>query len=267
MSNLIIDSHSHIGVGYEGRIAYPEEYEMIKKKNNIDISLLMPQPLLNKDDFRCFEMIDKANKETFEIINNSALRDSSYFVPMISPIYMGPNELENYIDFSYPEAISCDIIRIIKKYDIPLIVHTDYAVDDSSLKNRMKNLNSAIKWFDFFLKNEIKGYLTHGARLNNEVLRRINNYDNIVIGVGPDLLLQQYSETGLEDNTEYLRCLYDYVDPRRLLFDVDYNWNIDGNGNLDFDSIDRIKKYWSEEDSQLILGENSREFFKIKIKE
>ena len=44
---LIIDSHSHIGVGFNNRIATIEEYQIIKDKLNITISLLMPQPILN----------------------------------------------------------------------------------------------------------------------------------------------------------------------------------------------------------------------------
>lgn len=280
MEKIIIDSHSHLGVGFKGRIATPDEYMIVKEKYNISLSLLMPQPILNREK-RNILLFDDINMNTYNIICNSPLKDSSFFIPMISPIYMDASHIERYIelyhpvafkihyksDFSFPEIICNDIIKLLKKYDIPLIVHTDYSPQNNDLKGKNKNLNSSLKWFRFFIKNNIKGYLTHGARLNKEVMREINKCDNVVIGVGPDLLLQNYSESDLEINTEYLKCLHDNVNPKNLLFDVDYNWNLTSENDFDYDSLYRINMLWNSDEANLILGDNSKKFFKIKIKE
>lgn len=269
---LIIDSHSHIGVGFNNRIATIEEYQIIKDKLNITISLLMPQPILNNLP-RNQSTIDNLNAEVYKNISSTT---NNLFIPMISPIYTSSYDLERYIeiyqpvalkihlknDSSYPEIIPIKLTETIKKHNIPLIVHTDYSKTSLNEKETLKNLNSALKWLNYFKKNSIKGYLTHGARLSPEVLESINFEEEIVIGIGPDILLGLYQES-LEQKGDFLKILYNYVNPKRLLFDLDYNWNLDSNNNLELGSIKRIETLWNQEEQELILGKNSSEFFDI----
>ena len=43
----------------------------------------------------------------------------------------------------------------------------------------------------------------------------------------------------------------------KIVFDVDFNWNVDPNkGIIDCDSIKRIKRIWKEDDQEYILGLN-----------
>lgn len=277
--HLIIDAHSHLGIGFQNRPATIEEYQKIKDKYNIDYSLIMPNPPQITYTQNHSELINSLNYETYKVISTSVLKDSIFFVPIISPIYTSPSLLERYIeeynpialkihlkvDASYPELISDEIIKILKKYNIPLIVHTDYSPSSNSFKEQLKNLNSAINWLNFFRKNEIKGYLTHGARLNKEVLQDVNGIDNVVIGLGPDFLLDQITPDSLEQS-DYLRTLHDYVDPSKICFDVDYNWNFVNlsTNELDFESIKRLENYWSDKELDYILGCNSNSFFQIE---
>ena len=140
--------------------------------------------------------------------------------------------------------------------------YTDFSDKNISEKDKLKNLNSALSWFKYFKENEIKGYLTHGARLNPYVLESINFTENIGIGIGPDVLLEEYPSS-LEQQGRVLDILYNYVNPDRLFFDLDYNWNLTKQNNLELGSINRVKSIWDEDDQRLILGENSNEFFGI----
>lgn len=274
MTNLIIDSHSHIGIGFNNRVATTLEYQSIREKLGINISLLMPQPIL--DNRRNQSQIDIINSELFKEIETGILKDTAFFIPVVSPIFTSPEILEKYIelyqplafkihlknDYSYPEIIPQCFTRIIKKHNIPLIVHTDFSDKNISEKDKLKNLNSALSWFKYFKENEIKGYLTHGARLNPYVLESINFTENIGIGIGPDVLLEEYPSS-LEQQGRVLDILYNYVNPDRLFFDLDYNWNLTKQNNLELGSINRVKSIWNEDDQRLILGENSNEFFGI----
>jgi len=278
--NNIIDSHSHLGLGLNKKIATIDDYKRIRNNLGITYSLLMPQPIFDDEIPKSEQLFDQINNNIYEeIIKNKD--DSISFVPMVSSIYTSPNKLEKYIemynplalkihmksDNSNPDLISLAWIRIIKKYDLPIIVHTDYSKNNNSNLEKLKNLNSSLNWMLFFEKYDIKGYLTHGARLNKYVLENINKSNNILIGIGPDLLLKNYSPKCLEQRGEYLKILYDNVDPSKLVFDIDFNWNIDLNGSIDLNSITRLEKYWNDEQLRKILCENSKNFFNIKIKE
>lgn len=278
--NNIIDSHSHLGLGMDDKLATIDDYKRLRSALGITFSLLMPQPILDKTIPRSELLFDEINNNIYAEIEKN--NDNSFsFVPMVSPIYTSAKKLEEYIelynplalkihmksDNSNPDLISNDWIRIIKKYDLPLIVHTDYSKGNKSNKEILKNLNSSLKWMVFFQRNDIKGYLTHGARLNRFVLDNINKSSNILIGIGPDLLLENYSFKCVESKGKYLKTLYDNVDPNKLAFDIDFNWNIGLDGSLDSKSIERLEKYWNSEQLKKILYENSKKLFDIKVKE
>lgn len=275
MSNLIIDSHSHIGIGFNHSVATLEEYKKIQDLLNIDLSLLMPQPILYEKT-KNQELLDKINSSLYQEISLSSINEKVFFIPMVSPIYTPSYVLEKYIehyqpiafkihlknDSSHPDIIPESFTKTIKRKGIPLIVHTDYSKTTDSEKDRLKNLNSALSWFNYFKKNEIKGYLTHGARLSPYVLEQVNFEEGIGIGIGPDILLSQFPSS-LEQSSDFLTTLYNYVNPERLFFDIDYNWNLDQSNNLEINSITRIKSLWNVQEQNMILGENSNEFFGI----
>lgn len=275
MQTKIIDAHSHIGLGYNNEYSTIEEYKKVKEALGIEYSFLMPQPIFSKNKNQ--EELDRLNINVFKLINESDIKDKLFFIPMISPIYTSPYILESYIeiyqpvalkihfknDYSSPDLISDEWISIIKKHNIPLIVHTDYSASNNNERDKLKNLNSALKWFQFFSRTGIKGYLTHGARLNQYVLENINKTENIRIGLGPDLLLSSQPHTTEQSN--YLQVLHDYVDPNKLIYDVDYNWNRNKDtGDFDLDSFKRIEDMWNIKEQEQILRTNSIEFFGIQ---
>ncbi len=272
----IIDSHSHIGKGFIDTPATIEEYEVVRKHFSITTSLLMPQPIMDSKIERSTELFMKINEDVSKQISGCAIKDSIHFIPIFSPVYMSPKELEELIeiyqpkalkvhyknDDSHPWLISEGHIKVLLKHDIPLIVHTDYSPNRGNYKDDLKNMNSGLEWYQFLTWKGLRGYLTHGARLNREVLDKVNKADNIVIGMGPDMMLQDYAVSGLEQRN-YLETLYNQVDPSKLVFDLDYNWNLNKNNELEYGSIDRLGEFYKEDELRLILGKNSERFFKI----
>ena len=66
---------------------------------------------------------------------------------------------------------------------IPLYIKTEYSLLDSTIK--VKEL------VEFALKNNLKGYLTHAARVNLDTWKLVNNNDNIVAQIIKQIQLLQ----------------------------------------------------------------------------
>ena len=113
-------------------------------------------------------------------------------------------------------------------------------------------------------KNKIKGYLTHGARLNKDVFLKINNSKYVVIGLGPDILLNSKEYNLVEQQGDFLTIIHDNVDPNKILFDVDFRWNT-CNEELDKNAIHRIKNIWQQKDVNKILYTNALKFFNLNL--
>ena len=87
--------------------------------------------------------------------------------------------------------------------------------------------------------------LTHGLALDKNAIKIIKNDKNIIIGLGPELLKQN-------------------IPIEQLVFDVDYNWNINPHTNqIDNEAVKRVKKVWQDKKEQeRIFCKNILEFYK-----
>lgn len=169
-----------------------------------------------------------------------------------------------------PDEINCDVISILKSHNIPIILHTSvynydygYGADTRFWRNECHPL----RWARFLVNNGLKGVLNHGACLNQEAISIVNSSDNIMIGIGPDLdISQDYFKVDVDKdsyyNLGYLNILKEQVPSEKLLFDVDFNWNNDGN-LLDYDQINRLSTIWGYKDMENILSKNAINFFEI----
>lgn len=300
----IVDCHSHIGIDYSWRKATFDGYLELLEKTGIDMALLMAVP--NQIDIKTNKRllvweISKGDVEYYNEVNNikptsklfnDPIREivtdydgdkKLYFIPIIHPRLDDSTYLyelmdkDNPVAFKihgvahgvYPEMIDSEFIRALQNINIPIIVHTDFSLETNSIKGFIKAQNSSLKWARFFIENSIKGYITHAARLDNETIKLINENDNLVLGIGPDLLLSEYS-SGLKDIGQYtkkdlLKILRDIVDPDKILFDVDYSWNVIGKErNLDYEMVKRVDSVFPENDKTKVLERNATRFFRLE---
>ena len=64
-------------------------------------------------------------------------------------------------------------------------------------------------------------------------------------------------------NMEYLKELKARVKANKIIFDVDYNWNIDStSGEIDNESIKRVINTWDSYDCERIFYKNAKEIYK-----
>ena len=165
-----------------------------------------------------------------------------------------------------PDDINHDYIELIRAYDLAIIVHTDCDFGQGSISMQyVRNINRAFLWANFFEKNRIKGILNHGASLDLETFKIVNNSDYLKIALGPDKVAcidnnrLFYDCNG--DYKNYLMFLKKYLDMSKIVYDADYNWNkVEGQLD-DYDSVERVKEIFGDnEDSENILANNLLDF-------
>lgn len=90
----------------------------------------------------------------------------------------------------------------------------------------------------------------------------INSSSNLVIGIAPDLkIVRETFKHVNKTDKPYLEFIKNNVDRSKILFDIDYSWNVDENNNLDTNFLERINQYFNEEQKELILSKNAINFF------
>lgn len=301
----IIDAHSHIGIDYKFGISKLEEYVEYCKNNGITEANVMPQPnpayVINGKIVPCmtweyengrikYKTYDSKNRNPYKYINYYYYQQCKKidtmdinFIPLIHPILDDIKYVEELIKYINPVAIklhgigsgispndiSSEFIEIFKKYNLPIITHvecdTRENVDYPEGKKYIKKVNNALDWAKFLTRNKLRGLLTHGLALDEKAIELVKNNKDIMIGIGPDLLIsnQSYRINRANVNEGYLQLLKQNIPITQLVFDIDYNWNIDPNTNkIDNEAIKRIKQIWkNKKEQKKIFCENIREFY------
>lgn len=302
----IIDAHSHIGIDYKYGTSKLDEYVEFCKKNGITKANVMPQPnpayVINgkivpcmtwqyKDGKITYETYDNTNKNPYKYINyyyyqqcKNVKEMNINFIPLIHPILDELQYVEELIKKIKPIAIKLhgigsgiapkdipqEFIELLKKYNLPVITHvecdTRENTDYSEGKKYIKKVNNALDWTKFISNNGLRGMLTHGLALDKNAIKIIKNDKNIIIGLGPDLLIssQPYRINRKNYEGEYLELLKQNIPIEQLVFDVDYNWNINPHTNqIDNEAVKRVKKVWQDKKEQeRIFCKNILEFYK-----
>lgn len=225
------------------------------------------------------------NEYYYNLIKDTKTSTNIRFVPLIHGVLDEPSYVEDFIKVTNPVAlkfhgfssgffkddVNPELVEVIKYYDVPIILHTSvYNYDDGyGLDTKFwRNKCSPDAWLTFLLENELKGILNHGACLDEKTINLVNKSDNIMIGIGPDLDISLDPYKVLTPKKEYLTLGYlnilkTLVNPEKLVFDLDFNWNTDNFGNIDYGSVNRVINTWSYSDSEKILYENAKHFYKI----
>ena len=157
-----------------------------------------------------------------------------------------------------PQEIDPEFFHLLEKYGAKLIIHTDYSREDN-----LASQNSAMNWIKVLEKYHIRTYLAHAARLDPEAIDIINQDYRFIVGLGPDRYL---GNCGLnyQRPDDILQTIFDSFEPEKVVFDMDYPWNIRGINReakqpdlgMDWRTINRLDKYLGEEEKQKVLKQN-----------
>ena len=279
MKPFVIDAHSHVGKDIFHGNSEIDKYITFAKKSGIDVALIMgvPSPCTNLHDINSRTMYWKYsnNKMNYygeqnpylkinynlnELLKKRSSKDLQLlFIQMFHPILDDINQFRKMIEITDPVAlkihgigsgigpddINTEFIKIIKKYELPITVHTDCDFGEGSIAmNYIRNKNCAKEWAKFFLKNEIFGVLNHGASLDKETFNMVNKSELLKVAIGPDRV------ACIDKNRLYVDCLQNYknylfyikenLDISKIIYDADYNWNQIDNDSEDYESVQRI---------------------------
>lgn len=298
-SRIIIDSHSHIGKDIFHGNTFIDDYIDFAINSKIDVGILMsvPSPCKNLNDINSRLMYWKydgkkvlyyGNRNPFCKINydlNELIKQKSsnnlvlLFAPVFHPILDDIDYFQKMIEDTDPVAIKIhgigsgvgpesivgDYVELLKKLNIPIIVHTDCDFGKGSISMKyIRNINRAVEWAKFFDKNKIKGILNHGGSLDVEAFNIVNQSDYIKVAVGPDQV------ACLDNNRLFIDCFKKYknylkyiknnLNISKIVFDTDFNWNLIDLNEKDYDSVLRIEQIFNENDAEKILGINLLDF-------
>lgn len=240
----------------------------------------------------CFAPYALANLLTKKDIMNCPTAINFHFVPLVHPIFDSIQYIDQLLDTKpraikihgiasglSPENIPVDFANLVKEYDIPIIVHTDYdsaqvesPISNAWTLNYLRNANTPSNWIKFATKMGIRLYLTHGVRLDSDSIRLVNSTDLFVVGIGPDSLIRIEPSRLYNSTFDYLKELCDQVSINKLCFDLDYPWNVNKpiseltnqSIDLDFGGVQRLQALGlSQNELDNILWKNAVRFFKI----
>lgn len=309
---VIIDAHSHIGQDFLFGNSDLSEYVEMCKRNAITQGTLMPQPnacyVIKGKLVPCvkwsYEGSGKISYETYDGINKNPYKYLNYyfynecgkvkdmhidFVPLIHPILDDEDYIQELVSNTKPVALKIhgigsgvepatipeSFISILKKLDLPIIIHAEFdnrkKTNYDVRKKYIKDANHPKLWANFFVDNDLKGLITHGGGIDLETLELIRGNKKIMLGIGPDFLLEQqgYRISESQKGKGYLEALKEQMPVEQIVFDLDFNWNKGPDGvNVDEGSIARIKNVWtSREDQDKIFGKNIMKFYQRKVYE
>lgn len=231
-----------------------------------------PYKIIN---YKYNEIVKKNNSKSVQLyfipLIHGILDESTYLEKMLYDLNPIAVKMHGFGSGFSPTEINSNIIKILKEYNVPIILHTsvynyDYGYGAST--KYWRNECHPYKWLEFLLENDLKGVLNHGACLHENTLKIVNETEKIKVGLGPDLdISKDFFKVDIPkekySKIEYLKYLKQNLLSSKILFDVDYNWNIDENGYLDYSSIQRISNVWNKEDLENILYKNALNFFKL----
>lgn len=309
---VIIDAHSHIGQDFLFGNSDLSEYVEMCKRNGITQGTLMPQPnacyVIKGKLVPCvkwfYEGQGKISYKTYDGINKNPYKYLNYyfynecrkvkdihidFVPLIHPILDDEDYIQELVRNTKPVALKIhgigsgvepatipeSFISILKKLDLPIIIHAEF--DDRKKTNYdagkkyIKDVNHPKLWAQFFIDNDLKGLITHGGGIDLETLNLIRGNPNIMLGIGPDFLLEQqgYRISEKQKGKGYLEALKEQMPVEQIVFDLDFNWNKGPDGvNVDEGTITRIKKVWaSQAEQDRIFSKNIMKLYQVRVSE
>ena len=228
----------------------------------------------------CYDKLRRLNVEQNKI--------KFYFCPKLHPTLDTKDEVSRYMaleevvafkiqgisSYTTPKDVPLQLIDLLKRNEKPLMIHTDYRIKDRNdgLDWIIEN-NKASQWANWAVQNGLRTYLAHGLCLDPEAIEIVNNSDLFMVGLGPDIMLNQEKNSLALQNVDYLTYLFSNVQSEKICFNYDYRWNVSKRGDwdsLDWDSPKRIIKTarklgLGENFLSNILFNNGMRFFNMEV--
>jgi|SRR3989344_474128 len=254
----------------------------ILRGNNWEIKPAKSNPysLMN---FHTLEKIRELNR-------NSQIK--YYFLPKVHPFLDTKEELERLLNEEETVGIKINglathtspkdmpewIVKIANEYDVVIFVHTDFLnpnLEDNRTPDYLKHIihsNCPIGWLKWAQQYSPKKiYFAHLARMDDNVAREIYNLENISIGIGPDIMLQDEPIRLKNSTNNILNDALKIFNFKQLMYSTDFAWNVFDRrewGNFDWETHQRLKKEalalnLSEYQLYRILGQNAIDFFQL----
>jgi len=239
-------------------------------------------------------VINRKVQEEVRKLNSEGLW-SCYFAPKVHPKLDKPSDLEDFVDdpnfkalkvqtlatYCTTEDIPQWLVDFSRKYDKPIIVHTDYMGDDATPESTgiseallyIMKKNHASRWADWGLNTGVRLVLAHGARLDEDAINKINGSDNLIMNIGQDSLLGAEGSRLAMKSDDYLTDLLRLAGEDKLIFSTDYAWNVRDRSDwftLDWNTSKRVEKsmqtlgIYNPERFKAIMRNNAMRFFGIK---
>jgi len=164
-----------------------------------------------------------------------------------------------------PMTIPPTFFEIVCRYEILLMLHTDYHSDPHNRLDMIKRANDPLVWIRLCEKYGLRAILAHGARLCIESLSIVNSSDSFMVGLSPTLYMEGYRVKS--KGGRYLDLLCEMVDADKLLFDIDYPWNVTEDYKaLTWDVDHELQALLSEGDLEKVYFTNAATFFGVALR-
>ncbi len=136
-------------------------------------------------------------------------------------------KLHGIATFTGPDDVPEHTINMLRVTNKPVIVHTDRHLGEATNPFALVcKMNDPENWVAWAEKTGVKTILAHGARLTESVIKQAKKLPNVMIGMAPDLLIASDPARLATPTDDYLLTLMDMAGPDKLLFDIDYGWNV-----------------------------------------
>lgn len=236
-----------------------------------------------------YQKMNLHSLQTVKHYNATQNKIKFYFAPKVHPMLDTSDALVEFLQepstvaikiqglatYTTPKDIPEWLIELSKKNNKPFIIHTDYLDTDviwmnEEISHLIRN-NSPYMWAKWAKENGVRAYLAHGLRLDPQAADVVNNSNNLIVGLGPDILLEKEQGRLAIKNQNYLETLFHLVDENKIAFSTDYRWNVFDRGKwdyLDWKTHERIITYANKQGKKKsflfkIFYENAQKFFRI----
>jgi len=269
-------------VNEDGTISYKR---ILKKGNKETVELNPKNPLLNGNKY-FLNVIKTKNKKLkkrklhYAPVLHAKLDSPAYIEELLNDDLTVAIKIHGLSSHCTPADMPDWVVQMAKKYDLPFIIHTDYLTDPLQVSSpemaKLMNKNKPIAWAKWVINHSVTAYLAHGIRLDPETAKLVNHENSLVVGTGPDYVLNLEKYRLFVTDKDYLETLLEILDPSKILLSSDFAWNwfssvTDKNtpSELDWGSKGRVietglKIGLGIKEIKGILSENAAKFFALK---